>query len=109
MSLQLPGKEVELRRATFDEEDLHGAVDGRRRSASEAQNAHSQVEIFREIVEVKVVPDLVQYATIKAALEDLDGIPITTVRNDQSKRRNCDSATIATVSVTWHSAISRGG
>jgi len=29
-----------------------------------------------ECVDLKVVPDLVQYATIKAALEDLDGIPI---------------------------------
>ncbi len=29
-----------------------------------------------ECVDIKVVPDLVQYATIKAALEDLDGIPI---------------------------------
>jgi exopolysaccharide biosynthesis polyprenyl glycosylphosphotransferase len=30
-------------------------------------------------VDIKVVPDLVQYATIKAALEDLDGIPIITL------------------------------
>ena len=29
-----------------------------------------------ECLDVKVVPDLVQYATIQAALEDLDGIPI---------------------------------
>jgi len=29
-----------------------------------------------ECLDIKVVPDLVQYATIKAALEDLDGIPI---------------------------------
>jgi Undecaprenyl-phosphate glucose phosphotransferase len=29
-----------------------------------------------ECLDVKVVPDLVQYATIRAALEDLDGIPI---------------------------------
>src|SRR5262245_53829296 len=29
-----------------------------------------------ECVDLKVVPDLVQYATIKASLEDLDGIPI---------------------------------
>jgi Undecaprenyl-phosphate glucose phosphotransferase len=38
------------------------------------------VELIRglsnECVEVKVVPDVFQYATIKAALEDLDGIPI---------------------------------
>ncbi|HET7746282.1 MAG TPA: undecaprenyl-phosphate glucose phosphotransferase [Vicinamibacteria bacterium] len=32
--------------------------------------------ISNECVDIKVVPDLVQYATIKAALEDLDGIPI---------------------------------
>jgi Undecaprenyl-phosphate glucose phosphotransferase len=30
----------------------------------------------QECVDLKVVPDLVQYATIKASLEDLDGIPI---------------------------------
>ena len=32
--------------------------------------------LSNECVDIKVVPDLVQYATIKAALEDLDGIPI---------------------------------
>ncbi len=32
--------------------------------------------LANECVDVKVVPDVVQYATIKAALEDLDGIPI---------------------------------
>jgi Undecaprenyl-phosphate glucose phosphotransferase len=32
--------------------------------------------LSNECVDVKVVPDVVQYATIKAALEDLDGIPI---------------------------------
>jgi Undecaprenyl-phosphate glucose phosphotransferase len=32
--------------------------------------------VANECVDIKVVPDLVQYATIKAALEDLDGIPI---------------------------------
>jgi Undecaprenyl-phosphate glucose phosphotransferase len=38
------------------------------------------VELIRglsnECVDVKVVPDVYQYATIKAAIEDLDGIPI---------------------------------
>jgi Undecaprenyl-phosphate glucose phosphotransferase len=29
-----------------------------------------------ECVDIKVVPDVVQYATVKASLEDLDGIPI---------------------------------
>jgi Undecaprenyl-phosphate glucose phosphotransferase len=29
-----------------------------------------------ECLDIKVVPDLVQYATIKAGLEDLDGVPI---------------------------------
>jgi Undecaprenyl-phosphate glucose phosphotransferase len=32
--------------------------------------------VSNECVDIKVVPDLVQYATIKAVLEDLDGIPI---------------------------------
>jgi Undecaprenyl-phosphate glucose phosphotransferase len=32
--------------------------------------------LSNECVDIKVVPDIVQYATIKAALEDLDGIPI---------------------------------
>ena len=32
--------------------------------------------LSNECVDIKVVPDLVQYATIQAALEDLDGIPI---------------------------------
>jgi Undecaprenyl-phosphate glucose phosphotransferase len=32
--------------------------------------------LSNECVDIKVVPDVVQYATIKAALEDLDGIPI---------------------------------
>jgi Undecaprenyl-phosphate glucose phosphotransferase len=43
--------------------------------------AHSKlVKLIRcvgnECVDIKVVPDLVQYATVTAALEDLDGIPI---------------------------------
>jgi exopolysaccharide biosynthesis polyprenyl glycosylphosphotransferase len=33
-------------------------------------------QLASECLDIKVVPDLVQYATIKAALEDLDGIPI---------------------------------
>src|SRR6185295_16718449 len=32
--------------------------------------------VSNECLDVKVVPDLLQYATMKAALEDLDGIPI---------------------------------
>ena len=32
--------------------------------------------VGNECVDLKVVPDLVQYATIRASLEDLDGIPI---------------------------------
>jgi Undecaprenyl-phosphate glucose phosphotransferase len=32
--------------------------------------------VSNECVDIKVVPDLVQYATIRADLEDLDGIPI---------------------------------
>ncbi len=30
----------------------------------------------REVVEVKLVPDILQYAALKAALEDLDGTPV---------------------------------
>ncbi len=30
----------------------------------------------RECVEVKLVPDILQYATLKAALEDVDGTPV---------------------------------
>jgi Undecaprenyl-phosphate glucose phosphotransferase len=33
-------------------------------------------DLSNECVDIKVIPDVVQYATIKAALEDLDGIPI---------------------------------
>ena len=33
-------------------------------------------DLAKECLDIKVVPDLVQYATIKAALEDIDGIPI---------------------------------
>jgi Undecaprenyl-phosphate glucose phosphotransferase len=32
--------------------------------------------VSNECLDIKVVPDLLQYATIKAALEDIDGIPI---------------------------------
>jgi len=35
--------------------------------------------LSNECVDIKVVPDVVQYATIKAALEDLDGIPIVSL------------------------------
>jgi Undecaprenyl-phosphate glucose phosphotransferase len=68
-----------------------GTLD-RAREAVEAQRAdqlyvalapehHAHVvelirQLSNECVDVKVVPDVFQYATIKAALEDLDGIPI---------------------------------
>jgi Undecaprenyl-phosphate glucose phosphotransferase len=32
--------------------------------------------VSTELMDIKVVPDLVQYATLKASLEDLDGVPI---------------------------------
>jgi Undecaprenyl-phosphate glucose phosphotransferase len=32
--------------------------------------------IWRECVEVRLVPDILQYATLKATLEDLDGTPV---------------------------------
>jgi len=35
--------------------------------------------LSNECVDIKVVPDVVQYATIKAAIEDLDGIPIVSL------------------------------
>lgn len=35
--------------------------------------------IGNECVDIKVVPDLIQYATIQAALEDLDGVPIVSL------------------------------
>jgi len=35
--------------------------------------------VSNECVDIKVVPDVVQYATSKAALEDLDGIPIVSL------------------------------
>ena len=51
--------------------------------------------VSNECVDIKVVPDLVQYATIKAALEDLDGIPIISLNevplrgwNSMVKRRH---------------------
>ena len=51
--------------------------------------------VGNECVDIKVVPDLVQYATIKAALEDLDGIPIISLNevplrgwNSMAKRRH---------------------
>ncbi len=37
---------------------------------------HLIKSVSNECIDIKVVPDLVQYATIKAGLEDLDGIPI---------------------------------
>ena len=33
-------------------------------------------KVGRELVEVKLVPDILQYATLKATLEDLDGTPV---------------------------------
>ncbi len=33
-------------------------------------------EVGNEIVEIKVVPDLLQHITLRAAVEDLDGVPI---------------------------------
>ncbi len=36
-------------------------------------------DLANECVDVKVVPDLMQYASVKATMEDLDGIPIITL------------------------------
>jgi Undecaprenyl-phosphate glucose phosphotransferase len=41
--------------------------------------------VGNECLDIKVVPDLVQYATIQASLEDLDGIPIISL-NEVSLR-----------------------
>jgi Undecaprenyl-phosphate glucose phosphotransferase len=41
-----------------------------------AKLLHLIKRVANECLDLKVVPDLVQYATIRAALEDLDGIPI---------------------------------
>jgi Undecaprenyl-phosphate glucose phosphotransferase len=41
-----------------------------------AQLLHLIKCVSNECLDIKVVPDLVQYATVKAALEDIDGIPI---------------------------------
>jgi Undecaprenyl-phosphate glucose phosphotransferase len=35
--------------------------------------------VSNECIDIKVVPDVIQYATSKAALEDLDGIPIVSL------------------------------
>ena len=43
VSFELPGKEVELRRAAFHEEDLNGPLDGRRPNAGHAQHGNRQV------------------------------------------------------------------
>jgi Undecaprenyl-phosphate glucose phosphotransferase len=50
--------------------------------------------VGNECIDIKVVPDLLQYATIKAALEDLDGIPIISL-NEVSLRG-------------WNSMVKRG-
>ncbi|MFQ5742258.1 MAG: undecaprenyl-phosphate glucose phosphotransferase [Acidobacteriota bacterium] len=44
-------------------------------------SAHQEIlqllhDVSNEIVEVKVVPDLLQYITLRAGVEDLDGVPI---------------------------------
>lgn len=44
-------------------------------------SAHEQIlqllhQVSHEMVEIKVVPDLLQYITLRAGVEDLDGVPI---------------------------------
>ena len=68
-----------------------GTIDGAREAVERAQADQVYVALpledharlvplvrglSNECVDLKVVPDVVQYATIRAALEDLDGIPI---------------------------------
>jgi len=43
MGLELPGEEVELRRAAFHEQDFDRPVDGGRPHPGQAQDAHRQV------------------------------------------------------------------
>jgi len=47
-------------------------------------HAHARIvslirDLANECVDIKVVPDLMQYAAVKATMEDLDGIPIITL------------------------------
>jgi Undecaprenyl-phosphate glucose phosphotransferase len=59
--------------------------------------------LSNECVDVKVVPDVIQYATIKAALEDLDGIPIISLNEvplqgwNSMVKRLMDAAVSATL------------
>jgi Undecaprenyl-phosphate glucose phosphotransferase len=59
--------------------------------------------LSNECVDVKVVPDVIQYATIKAALEDLDGIPIISLNEvplqgwNSMVKRVVDAAVSATL------------
>ncbi len=71
-----------------------GTIDGARRAIEETHADQLYValpledhkhllplvkSLSNECVDIKVVPDVVQYATIKAVLEDLDGIPIVSL------------------------------
>ena len=63
--------------------------------------------VSNECVDIKVVPDLVQYATVKAVLEDLDGIPIISLSevplrgwNRRRAPRNPRMAVVGTVTAT---------
>jgi Undecaprenyl-phosphate glucose phosphotransferase len=62
--------------------------------------------VSNECVDIKVVPDLVQYATMKAALEDIDGIPIISLnevplRGWNSMVKRIMDAVIASVALAF--------
>ena len=46
------------------------------RSRRTRRSCSSSTLMARECVEIKLVPDILQYATLKAALEDVDGTPV---------------------------------
>jgi exopolysaccharide biosynthesis polyprenyl glycosylphosphotransferase len=51
-------------------------------------------DVARECVEVKLVPDILQYATLKATLEDVDGMPVINLSQVPLQG--------------WHSLVKRG-
>ena len=51
-------------------------------------------DVGRECVEVKLVPDILQYATLKATLEDVDGMPVINLSQVPLQG--------------WHSMVKRG-
>ncbi len=67
-----PTKEVE---SILQERDVHQVFVALPLEAHRKMLRILQV-VSRECVEVKLVPDILQYATLKASLEDVDGTPV---------------------------------